>query len=181
MRIKHIILSALCVLAPLSLFAKEPLRVAKIFSDHMILQQQSSAPIWGWAEPNAKVVVKASWSSKSYSTKANDDGLWRVSVATPAYGGPHTLKIACGKERIELTDVLIGEVWVCAGQSNMEMPIEGFVRYNQPCEASVETSLEAMNYGDRIRIFTVPKIASDTTPAKDLPSGVWQRASFASC
>ena len=80
-----------------------------------------------------------------------------------------------------LKDVVIGEVWVCAGQSNMEMPVEGFVRYNQPCEASVETSLEAINYGDKIRIFTVPKTPSDKAPAKDLPSGEWQRASFASC
>ena len=181
MRIKHLLLCAICALAPLSLSAKEPLRLAKIFSDHMILQQQSSAPVWGWAEPNAKVVVKASWNSQSYSTTANNEGVWRLSVATPAYGGPYTLKISCGKERIELKDVLIGEVWVCAGQSNMEMPVEGFVRYNQPCEASVETSLEAINYGNKIRIFTVPKTPSDNAPANDLPSGEWQRASFASC
>ncbi len=146
----------------------------------MVLQQQSNAPVWGWAEPGAKVSVKPSWGG-SYSVKAAEDGSWRVEIKTPEYGGPHALKIACGKEQIELKDLLIGEVWVCSGQSNMEMPIKGFVGNNQPVNGSVETCMESINYGDRIRIFTVPLTPQEDAPAADLPSGEWKRASYASC
>ena len=181
MKLRLFVLCAICTLASTSLLHAEPLKLAKIFSDHMIFQQQTSAPVWGWAEPNAKVVVKPSWGSRSYSVKADNEGAWRLSVETPAYGGPYSVKIASGKERIELKDVLVGEVWVCAGQSNMEMPIEGFMRYSQPIVESVDTSLDAIHYGDKIRIFTVPKTSSDKAPLKDMASGAWQRASFESC
>ena len=181
MKINRLLLATLCLFVAFATSAKEPLRVAKIFSDHMVLQQECSAPVWGWAEPNAKVAVKASWSKHHYSTKADSKGFWRIKLATPSYGGTHSLKISCGKERVLLSDILIGEVWVCAGQSNMEMPIEGFVRYNQPCDNTAEHCLEANNFGDRIRIFTVPKTASDYAPAEDLTSGAWQRSSAESC
>ena len=181
MMIRTLLLCAICTLAPLFSLMAEPLSVAKIFSDNMILQQQADAPIWGWAEPDAKVVVKPSWASKSYTAKADKDGAWRVEVKTPSYGGPYSVNIACGKERLELKDVLIGEVWICSGQSNMEMPISGFVRYSQPVEQSLETCLDALKYGDKIRIFTVPRNPQDKAPAKDMPSGEWKKASFASC
>ena len=181
MRLKTFVLCAICTIIPAFWLHAEPLTLAKIFSDHMIFQQQTSASVWGWAEPNAKVVVKPSWDNHKYSTKTNNKGEWRVAINTPTYGGPYSLKISSGKESVELKDVLIGEVWVCSGQSNMEMAVEGFVRFNQPCDESVETCIDAINYGDKIRIFTVPKNTSDEAPAKDLPSGAWQRASFSSC
>ncbi|MBO5234437.1 MAG: sialate O-acetylesterase [Alistipes sp.] len=180
MKLKQLLLVAVCTLVSLTVFAARPLQTAKIFTDHMVLQQQCDAPVWGWAEPNAKVTVKPSWGG-SYSTKVADDGSWRVAVATPEYGGPHTLKIACGKEKIELKDVYIGEVWVCSGQSNMEMPIKGFIGSNQPVNGSVEACMEAINYGNRIRIFTVPRNSQEEAPAADLPSGEWKRASYSSC
>ena len=181
MMIRTFILCVVCTLAPLFSLMAEPLKVAKIFSDNMVLQQQSNAPIWGWAEPNAKVVVKASWASKAYTAKADAEGAWQVEVATPAYGGPYIVNVSSGKEHVELKDVLIGEVWICSGQSNMEMPISGYVRYSQPVEKSVETCLDALKYGDKIRIFTVAKNPQDKAAAKDLLSGEWQKASFASC
>lgn len=181
MKIKTFILCALCALFSISASAAETLRVARIFSDHMVLQQQSAAPIWGWAEPNAKIVVKSSWDSHSYTTKAAADGSWRVKVQTPSHGGPHSVKITCGREKIEFTDVYIGEVWICSGQSNMEMSVSGFLQYSQPVEESLETCLAAENYGDRIRIFGVPRNPVVEAPAEDLPSGEWQRADFASC
>ena len=181
MRVKQLFLALLLVVAPLSTFGAESLRLARVFSDCMVLQQQTDAPIWGWAEPSAKVVVRPSWSSRSYAVKADAKGAWRVSLATPSYGGPYSVCVTCGKERVELKDVMIGEVWVCSGQSNMEMPMEGFVRYNQPVEESLETALKAINYGDKIRIFTVPKRMQDDAPAEDMLSGEWQRASFDAC
>lgn len=181
MKIRQILFVFILFMAPLTAVGAESLRLAKIFSDCMVLQQQTNAPIWGWAKPSAKVVVKPSWSSHSYVTKSDKDGVWRISVETPTYGGPHSIKVSCGKESVELKDVLIGEVWVCSGQSNMEMPISGFVRYNQPVEGSLECCIDAINYGDKIRIFNVPKRMKDDSPAEDLLSGEWQRASFESC
>ena len=181
MKLKQILVAILLFMAPMSAVGAESLRLAKIFSDCMVLQQQSNAPIWGWTKPAAKVVVKPSWSSRSYTVKADNKGAWRIAVETPSYGGPYSIKVSCGKERLELKDVLIGEVWVCSGQSNMEMPISGFVRYNQPVDESLETCIDAINYGDRIRIFNVPKRMKDDAPAEDLLSGEWQRASFESC
>ena len=181
MKLKQIILALLIFVAPLTAVGVESLRLAKIFSDCMVLQQQTSAPIWGWAKPLAKVSVKTSWNSRSYTVKANKDGAWRIAVETPSYGGPYSIKVSCGKENLELKDVLIGEVWVCSGQSNMEMPISGFVRYNQPVNESLESCTKAINYGDRIRMFTVPKRMVDEAPAEDLLAGEWKRASFESC
>ena len=177
MKLRHFIFVSICLLMSTSLFASTPLRVAKIFTDHMIFQQQTAAPMWGWAEPGSKVVVKPSWGG-SYATKANVDGEWRVEVETPVYGGPHSVKVVCGKETLELRDVMVGEVWICAGQPNMEMPLKGFIQYNQPTEESVETCLNAVNYGDRIRIFTVPRNPQNDAPSKELPSGEWKRASY---
>ena len=181
MKLKQILVAILLFMAPMSAMGAESLRLAKIFSDCMVLQQQTDAPIWGWAKPSAKVVVKPSWSSRSYAVKADNNGAWRIAVETPSYGGPYSVKVSCGKECVELKDVLIGEVWVCSGQSNMEMPVSGFVRYNQPVEGSLDTCIDAINYGDRIRIFNVPKRMKDDAPAEDLLSGEWQRASFESC
>ena len=180
MKLKHFILCVLCSVAMVSVSTAASLRTAKIFSDHMVLQQQCDAPIGGWAEPQAKVTIKPSWGG-SYTAKAAEDGSWRVAVKTPVYGGPHSLKIICGKEKIELNDIYIGEVWVCSGQSNMEMPVKGFIGSNQPVNGSVEACMEAINYGDRIRIFTVPRNPQEDKPVDDLPSGEWKRASYSSC
>lgn len=181
MKLKKLILCTLCAILSLPALATESLRVAKIFSDHMVLQQQSSAPIWGWAAPESKIVVKSSWDSRTYTTRSDSQGAWKVAVETPSHGGPYSLKISSGREQIELKDILIGEVWVCSGQSNMEMPISGFLQYSQPVEESLETCLAAENYGDRIRIFGVPRNPATEAPKEDLPSGEWRRADFASC
>ena len=180
MKLKASIFCLLFVAMSTMASAAESLRVAKIFTDHMVFQQETSAPVWGWGTPGSKVVVKPSWSKQSYTTKVGDDESWRVSLDTPSHGGPYSVKITCGKECIELNDVFVGEVWICSGQSNMEMPLTGFVTSNQPVNESLETSIKAINYGDRIRIFTVPRNPAEEAPMKDLPSGEWKRASFES-
>lgn len=79
------------------------------FSDHMVLQQQTNAAIWGWARPGSQVQVTTSWNKKKYSTAADAGGKWKLMVATPAAGGPYEIQISDG-EAITLKDILIGKI-----------------------------------------------------------------------
>ena len=92
------------------------------FSDHMVLQHSADVKLWGSADPGAKVKVKASW-APAVKTVADETGHWSVTLRTPGPGGPHTLSISDG-EKLTFSDILCGEVWLCGGQSNMEMKIE---------------------------------------------------------
>ncbi|MBO4536490.1 MAG: hypothetical protein J5702_04715 [Bacteroidales bacterium] len=140
------------------LLSAQPLQLAHIFSDHAVLQRETSAPVWGWGEPGKTVAVTTSWNQATVKTRVADDGSWRVEVATGAAGGPYTLTVKSGKESLTATDVMLGEVWVCSGQSNMEMPMRGFGF--QEVEGFRENLLEAAEYADRIRVFDVK---TDTT------------------
>jgi len=97
------------------LFAE--VRLPAIFGDHMVLQQETGAPIWGWARPGEPISVSGSWGSETM-VRADSRGKWMAFLDTPSYGGPHSVEIR-GENRITLENVLIGEVWLCAGQSNM--------------------------------------------------------------
>jgi sialate O-acetylesterase len=93
------------------------------FTDNMVLQQKSAVPFWG--ESDAKSVsITTSWDKKTYKTNV-ENGKWKVVFKTPVYGGPYTITINDGTDRT-LNNILIGEVWLCSGQSNMEMPLEGW-------------------------------------------------------
>ena len=96
MKLKASIFCLLFVAMSTMASAAESLRVAKIFTDHMVFQQETSAPVWGWGTPGSKVVVKPSWSKQSYTTQVGDDESWRVAIDTPTHGGPYSVKIACG-------------------------------------------------------------------------------------
>lgn len=104
-----------------------------IMSDNMVLQQKSDASIWGWCTPGAEVSVSPSWDTKSYTARAGKDGRWDVEIATPeASYTPRSIEIVGDGSSIKLDNVLVGEVWLCSGQSNMEMPLKGF--WCQPVE-----------------------------------------------
>lgn len=96
-----------------------------MFSDNMVLQQQANAPIWGEAQPLKTVKVTTSWDGKTYETRVDETGKWKLSVRTPAAGGPYEITLTDGK-KLSLKNVMIGEVWICSGQSNMEMPLDGW-------------------------------------------------------
>ncbi len=130
-------------------------KLPAIFGDNMVLQQKSEAAIWGTASVNSTVKVNTSWNGKSYSAKAGNDGKWRLKVITPSAGGPYEVIISEGNS-IKLKNVLIGEVWVCSGQSNMEMPMKGYM--NQPILGSNEAIATSAN--PEIRLFTVKKASS---------------------
>ncbi|MCP3920612.1 MAG: hypothetical protein GY711_34230 [bacterium] len=107
------------LLAAPSLSAPPDVKLPAVFGDHMVLQRETEAPVWGWATAGETITVSGSWSEEQVSTVAGADGTFRVTIETPAAGGPHELRVK-GENEIVLTDVAIGEVWICSGQSNME-------------------------------------------------------------
>lgn len=141
-------------------------KLPAIFGDNMVLQQQTDAAIWGTASVNASVKVTTSWNGRSYTAKAGADGKWKLKVSTPAAGGPYEITVSDGKT-LKLKNVMIGEVWVCSGQSNMEMPMKGYM--NQPILGANEAIATSLN--SSIRLFTVKK-ATSLQPLDDF-SGAW--------
>lgn len=148
-----------------SLFAD--VKLPALFTDNMVLQQKTDVAIWGEADKNTELKITTSWNKKSYTTKVGTDGNWKLKIATPKAGGPYQISITEGKTII-LKDVLIGEVWLCSGQSNMEMPMKGF--RNQPISGSAEAI--ALSSNSQIRLFAV-KRAKSLSPLADVDAK-WQ-------
>lgn len=128
-----------------------------IFNDNMVLQQKSNVTFWGKAQPKSKINIQASWGAKAF-TVANSDSVWQMKIKTPKYGGPYSIIVKTIDKKIVFKNVMIGEVWLCSGQSNMEMPLEGW-----PPSALVEGSDEAIknSYNPLIRYFNVTRKISD--------------------
>lgn len=168
MRKTLILLAAL--LLSVSAFAKLELR--QPCSDGMVLQQQASAVVWGKADPGQRVTVVPSWDRRKYAAQADADGFWQVSVQTPAASyTKYAIQISAGRERLTISDVLVGEVWFASGQSNMEMPIRGFG--GCPVEGAADV-ITAAPMRDRIRMFKVPR-ARSYEPLAEI-EGEWWRA-----
>lgn len=134
---KRVVLVTLALFAAASLQAK--VELPSIFSDNMVLQQKENVAIWGTAT-GKKVTVTATWSKKKTVVTPDAEGKWFTRIATPAAGGPYEITVSDG-EKCTLHNVLIGEVWFCSGQSNMEMPLKGFE--GQPVEHGVDYILKA--------------------------------------
>lgn len=136
-------------------------KLPSIFSDNMVFQQKTNATIWGTADANSVIKITALWASKKiYSAKADAAGNWKIKVPTPSYGGPYTVKISQGNI-IVLNNVMIGEVWLCSGQSNMEMPLAGWGKVNNYKEEIANAKYP------RIRLLQAIHIASNK-PLNDL-------------
>lgn len=130
-------------------------RLPAIIGSSMVLQQQDMAPIWGWDTPGQAIIISASWLEETQNTTSNSQGKWKVELPTPVAGGPYKITIS-GSEKIELENVLIGEVWLCSGQSNMEMPLKGWD--GQPVTGSKQ-AIDAADHPE-IRLFTVTRATS---------------------
>ena len=131
---------------PVSNLSLEP-----IFSDHMVLQQSTNAAIFGTSYPETRVSVVGSWGNSS-TTYSDEHGKWLVKIATPEAGGPFELKVETRDTTAVFNDVLIGEVWLASGQSNMEMPLTGYLP-TEPIDNN-EEEINAANY-NKIRMLTV--------------------------
>lgn len=145
----------------------------KMFSDGMVMQRETNANLWGTAKASATVKITTSWDGKTYEAKAGKDGKWKTAIATPEAGGPYSITLTDGEQTV-LDNILIGELWLCSGQSNMEMPMKGFK--NQPVENAVEDILHSAD--KELRLFTV-KRNSQFAPV-DTVSGKWSEAAPAS-
>ena len=129
-----------------------------IFGDNMVLQRNSEVKIWGWASPKEEIKLVSSWNNQEYKVTANNQAQWELKIKTPEAGGPFTISIK-GYNEVVLKNILIGEVWVCSGQSNMEMSVSWGIDNGE------EEAKKAAN--PNIRFFTVPKLTA-TTPQNNL-------------
>ena len=137
-------------------------RLAKLVSDGMVLQQQSKVAIWGWADVGEKIEVRPIWQKDGVKTVAGKDGKWKVQIKTGGAGGPFAIGIK-GNNEIIIKDVWVGEVWVCSGQSNMRLKVSR-------CD-NAESEIAAANWPG-IKLFQVKGALSDE-PLEDC-QGKWK-------
>jgi sialate O-acetylesterase len=137
-------------------------RLANVFGDDMVLQQKSQTPVWGWASPGEEITIKGSWDNAEAKTKADFTGQWKTTVTTPTAGGPYTIVVKSGKEII-LNNIMIGEVWICSGQSNMQ--------WSMSATTDGATEIPNANYPN-IRLFQVDRSSSEFPQIRG--EGRWQ-------
>lgn len=153
---KRILFSTLVVFMA-TFWAQAKVELPPIFSDNMVLQQQSSVAVWGKAKPKSKIVITTTWSKTKTSVITDDNGRWTTKVKTPTAGGPYEITFNDG-EKLTIKNILIGEVWICSGQSNMAQPMKGYM--GQPTalaadyitEATPETPIRSCNLKRQVSI-----------------------------
>ncbi len=136
------------------------IKLPAVFTDHMVLQRDHANRVWGRGVPNEKLLVTIA--GQSVTTQANDKGEWKATLKSMSAGGPHTLSVK-GSSEVSIKDVLIGEVWVCSGQSNMSMAVGN----------SKDKQFEILSSDyPKIRLLTVPRLGTQK-PQEDF-EGAWQ-------
>lgn len=156
---KKTVLLVAVLLGTRMLFAN--ITLPKIFSDNMVLQRNKPIPVWGWAAPNEKITIQ--FNKQVKTVKADKTGQWKLALDPEQAGGPFQL-IAKGKNTITISNILMGEVWVCSGQSNMEWTVNS--------SNNKEEEIKNASF-PLIRHFQVPKKVA-STPLKDLTGGAWE-------
>jgi len=164
MKINQLILVLLFAILGQSIYAK--VLLPSIFSDNIVLQQQSKVFIWGKSDTGKEVSITSSWNKKTISVAVDKTGTWKAAIETPIAGGPYELVISDGEE-VRLKNILIGEVWLCSGQSNMDIPLAGVPNIALIKDAN-QYILNSNN--SNLRFFTV-----DSSTGKDKLSfrGKW--------
>ena len=167
------------VICHLVFSVRAEVKLPMFFADGMVLQQQTECRLWGWVDklydgtPKREVTVTTSWDGKAYTTVSDSDGRFEVTVQTPVAGGPYDITFNDGMQQ-RLQNILIGEVWLCSGQSNMEMPMKGYK--GQPVEGTTEELLQCTD--TQLRLFYAERGAR-LHPQRDL-AGHWKEADIAS-
>lgn len=168
------VFAGFCVLCALFFCGKVYAKVVltSIWGDNMVLQQQSAVTFRGTAKKNTRLSIVPSWNHHKVQVRTNERGYWEATLSTPTAGGPYTICFSDG-ERLTLKNILIGEVWFCSGQSNMEMPVRGF--RGQPVYGSHPYIVSASSRRP-LRLYTVQR-AWSTTPKTEGVNGQWQELS----
>ena len=148
--------------------AAEGFSLHALFSDDMVLQRNDKVAIWGTADASDEVSVRASWGAES-TVAADNQGNWKVRIETPQAGGPYHITASTASKSITIQDILVGEVWLASGQSNMQMPLKGWPP-NDIIKSS-EQEIKAAKY-PHIRMFTA-QMAYSVEPLEDI-SGSWK-------
>ena len=168
---KRITIFIAALLCAFSFPADAKVKLPSVIGDNMVLQQDTLVNIWGWAAPGARVTVSPSWGGRT-SAKADASGRWTAEIRTPeASFEKRSITVSDGTP-VTLENILIGEVWLCSGQSNMEMQVQG--GRDCPVENSQQIIVESIRYPD-IRLFSV-KIDGRLHPQEDV-TGAWAEAS----
>jgi sialate O-acetylesterase len=157
---KKYLLAGILFLFTATSYAK--IRLPNILGNNMVLQQKSTTKLWGWGDPGEKIKITTSWDNKVIETDADGNAKWQIDIQTPQAGGPYSITLQ-GTNKIVLDNILIGEVWVCSGQSNMEWS------YNQGI-TSIKDEFSQLNTRN-IRLFNIPKTTSQTP--QDNNEGNW--------
>ena len=159
MTMKKFILTALALAAGTG-FSSAKIRLPEIIGDNMVLRQNSEVNMWGFAGAGSRIAISPDWCDSTFSAVCDSDGKWKAVVSTPAGSMmPHRVRITEtdfreASDSITLDNILIGEVWFCSGQSNMEMPLDGF--WDCPVEGSAE-EIALSGKHDGIRMVSIPK------------------------
>jgi sialate O-acetylesterase len=153
----------------LSITAEANIKLPALIGDNMVLEQQSEIILWGWADKGELVNVKPSWSGKEIKTIAGDDGKWQVKVKTLKAGGPYVISFT-GNNSIEVRNVLLGEVWLASGQSNMEFYMDKGEGWRTGVINYQEEIAKANN--ENVRMIDVPNTVADTP--RDNFVGQWE-------
>ncbi len=123
------------------------IKLPAVIGDNMVLQRGKVVSIWGWADPGEEVTVSVDWQAMRWSVRAGSDGKWAFKMSSPPAGGPYQMTLQ-GKNSVTIKNILSGEVWVCSGQSNMQMSVQA--------SANAEQEIAAADY-PKIRLFTVER------------------------
>jgi sialate O-acetylesterase len=158
---KKLLLYSIALLFSAALHAA--IRLPALVGNNMVLQQNDSVTIWGWANPSEKITVFTGWDNKTATVTTSGDAKWALKVRTPAAGGPYEIRLK-GDNEIVLKNILIGEVWLCSGQSNMEFSYYNGIR-------QIKEELPVCN-NNNIRLFNIPKTTA--LYPQDNCEGSWQ-------
>ena len=162
-RFLYITISIVGIIAPHFLFGQ--IKLPRLLRDSLILQRDAKINIWGWAARNERINIK--FNGKSYKTTTGNDGKWLIQLQPMQAGGPYTMHIT-GSNKIVLKEILIGDVWICSGQSNMvhQMNIHDVTYAKDIAQAN----------NSQIRHFWIPTLTNLQGPQDDLPTGFWRSA-----
>jgi sialate O-acetylesterase len=151
-----------------------------LFSDHMVLQRESEAAIWGTATAGKNIEIITSWNKRTYTVQTDAAGKWQTKVQTGQAGGPYSMTVSGNNKEIKLNNVMLGDVWICSGQSNMEMPVGRVPIYGFtfPAINNASHELAAANYSG-IRLLQMKRVFNTQLSDKIETNATWQVCSNA--